>query len=356
MSHPILLPGLRLLWRDDHHLQIGSDPERAVVLELAVPALAQLLALLDGSRTEDGVLREAVRLGIPPAAGAELLASLGRAGLVVGAHTLLPGPLPEPVRRQLGAELAALALQPEQAGPAGPTPAQALRRRAAARVLVNGYGRLAAPIAATLAAAGVGQVVPVVDGRATPADTAVGGLTPADSTRPRAAAAADAVARAAPGARGGLLTPSRATFIVQAGRAQPARLAALVTARLRVPVLHVEVRDGVVVTGPLVPPSGSPCLHCLDLHRTDRDAAWPRLAAQLASGPDTPVTCTVTTALAATAFAAHQVLGWIDGRHPETLGATVEISQPGRARRRTWPPHPRCDCTRPVRRQHQRDG
>ncbi len=143
---------------------------------------------------------------------------------------------------------------------------------------------------------------------------------------------------------------------MQAGQVQPARLAALAAARLQVPVLSIDVRDAVVVTGPLVPPSGSPCLRCLDLHRTDRDAAWPRLAAQLATGPDEPLTCTATTALAAAAFAAHQVLCWIDGRRPETVGATVEISEPGRSRRRSWSPHPRCDCVRLVRRQHQRDG
>jgi hypothetical protein len=354
MSRPALLPGLPLLWRDRHHLQAGTDPERALVLEFPVPALARVLDLLDGSRTEQRLERDAAALGIPATAVTELLASLRAAGLVVGAHTLQPGRLPEPTRRRLTAELAGLALA--RTGTGAPTPAEALRRRAAARVLVRGHSRLATPIAATLAAAGVGHVTPLVDGRTTLADVAVGGLAPADASRPRADAATDAVLRAAPDARVGLLTADRATVIVQAGHAQPARLAALAGARRGVPTLAVEVREGVVVVGPLVPPSGSPCLRCLDLHRADRDAAWPRLAAQLAGAPDADLPCTTTTVLAATAFAAHEVLCCVDGLPPRTLGATVEISAPGVQRRRTWSPHPRCDCVGRGRRHHQRDG
>ncbi len=356
MTRPTLLPGLRLLWRDKHHLQVGTDPERALVLEFPIPAVAQVLELLDGSRSEDKLHRDAAALGIPATATTDLLASLRVVGLVVGAHTLLPQQLPEPARRRLATELAGLALQPARDEADTPTPAQALRRRAAARVLVNGHSRLVVPIAVTLLAAGVGQVVPVLAGQATLADAAVGGLTPADATRSRAQAAVDALSRTVPGARVGALTPDRATFIVQAGQAQPARLAALAAARRRVPTLVVDVRDGVAVVGPLVPPSGSPCLHCLDLHRSDRDPGWPRLAAQLAGGADAALACTVTTALAATAYAAHEVLASLDGRRPETVGATVEISAPGRERRRRWPPHPRCDCARAGRRQHQRDG
>lgn len=48
-----------------------------------------------------------------------------------------------------------------------------------------------------------------------------------------------------------------------------------------VPHLPVRVRDGTGVVGPLVIPGLSSCLTCADLHRTDRDPAWPALAAQL---------------------------------------------------------------------------
>ncbi|GAA1034256.1 hypothetical protein GCM10009557_38430 [Virgisporangium ochraceum] len=101
-----------------------------------------------------------------------------------------------------------------------------------------------------------------------------------------------------------------------------------------------------MLVGPLVPPSGSPCGSCLELHRRDRDSAWPQLAAQIATARDSVEVCGVTTALAGAAYAAEEVLRHIDGRPVRTVGAVVEISGPGTARRRTWPPHPWCDCSR----------
>jgi hypothetical protein len=54
----------------------------------------------------------------------------------------------------------------------------------------------------------------------------------------------------------------------------------------------------------------------------------------------------VATVLAATGFVVAEVLTFLDGGKPETTGATVEITAPGRVRRRTWPPHPECPCGR----------
>ena len=48
-----------------------------------------------------------------------------------------------------------------------------------------------------------------------------------------------------------------------------------------VPHLPVRVRDGAGLVGPLVIPGVTSCLSCADLHRTDRDGAWPAVAAQL---------------------------------------------------------------------------
>jgi hypothetical protein len=328
------------LWRDRHTVQLGTDPRRAVVLEFADPALARVLDLLDGSRTDRAVVREAAALGVPESATEVLLGTLRDCGLTVDSASLMPPGLPEPIRRRLANEVAALALRGEG------TPATAIRRRAAARVLITGYGRLAVPIAAALAEAGVGHVDPAVSGRTRADDAALGGLLPADAERPRATAAAEAVTRVAPAANVRPLRGGTATFVVQVGSYRPASLAALTYARRRVPHLAVEVRDGIAVIGPLVPPTGSPCLNCVDLHRRDRDPAWPVLVAQLSTGPESVAPCAVTTALAATGYAADEVLTYLDGGTPQTLGTTIEIAGPGRERRRPWSPHPHCECAR----------
>lgn len=342
MSRLTLLPGLRRLWRDRHSLQLGVDPRRAVVLDFVDPATARVLDLLDGTRTERVIIRDAAGLGVPAEAAEALLAALTAAGLVVGAHTLLPDDLIEPLRRRLGTEAGALARR----APGGGTPAETLRRRAGAHVLVSGYGRLAAPIAAALAEAGVGHVDPALSGRVVPADSGLGGLLPGDSGRWRSSAAGDAVVRIAPGTDLGPLRETTATFVVHAGTQRPAELTALAYARRRVPHLTLDLRDGIAVIGPLVPPAGSPCLNCIDLHRRDRDPVWPALAAQLSTGGETIEPCSVTTALIAVGYATDEVLTFLDGGVPQTIGATIEIAGPGRERRRTWPAHPKCGCSR----------
>lgn len=340
---PILLPALRRLWRDPHQLQIGTDPGRAVLLELADPRCARVLDLLDGTRTEAAVAREAAELGIPPADTAAMVLALRRAGFVVDQQALCPDGLGEPARRRLDGEALALALRrPRRGGP----PAAALRRRRAAHVLVTGTTQLVVPIAAVLGSAGVGHLDPDVTGLARLADAAPGGLLPADAHRPRGIAAADAVRRAAPETELARLRLSRATFAVLVGFAAPTALTALSYGSRRLAHLAVTIRDGTVVVGPLVRPGRTPCLNCLDLHRLDRDPAWRVLAAQLHTGPERIEPIAATTALAGAAFAAEEVLTHIDGGRPITVGTTVEIAWPGQDRRRRWTHHPRCGCLR----------
>ncbi|MET0898544.1 MAG: cyclodehydratase [Mycobacterium sp.] len=120
----------------------------------------------------------------------------------------------------------------------------------------------------------------------------------------------------------------------------------------RVPHLQVRVRDGVGLIGPLVLPGLTSCLGCADLHRSDRDAAWPAVAAQLR---DTVGAADRATVLATAALALSQidtVLSAIrdsDGagrlRPPATLSATLEFdAATSTIARRHWPRHPLCGC------------
>jgi len=68
--------------------------------------------------------------------------------------------------------------------------------------------------------------------------------------------------------------------------------------------LPVRVRDGTGLVGPLVIPGVTSCLGCADLHRSDRDAAWPAIAAQLR---DTVGVADRATLLATAALALSQV-------------------------------------------------
>jgi hypothetical protein len=330
VNRPILIPGLPRVWRGPRELQLGADPSRAVSIELPDPRAAQILDLLDGTRSERAVLLRAAELGVPLDQAHALLDSLQTAGLVIPAPELLPTGLPHESRRRLISEAAALALATSTRN----TPAGILRRRAECRVVLAGHGRLGAAIAVALAEAGVGAVEADLPGTVTPGELAGGPLCGTDLGRPRRDAIADAVLRAAPGSRSHPVREPVATLVVALNHDGPPDL----------PHLAVTIREGIPVIGPLVPASGGPCLHCLDLHRQDRDAAWPGSTGR--PRPEETQPCTVATLLAATAFATAEVLTHLDGGRPQTLGTAVEIIAPGRTRRRRWPPHPACRCAR----------
>ena len=121
----------------------------------------------------------------------------------------------------------------------------------------------------------------------------------------------------------------------------------------RVPHLPVRVRDGTGLVGPLVIPGLTSCLACADLHRSERDAAWPVLAAQLRHAVTTADRATVlgTAALALTQV--EQVLRALregagtEGPPPEpmTLDTTVEFDVgSGSVVTRRWSRHPACGC------------
>ena len=343
-----LLPNLRQLWRDPRTVQLGTDPMKAVVLEFSDPIVARVLDLLDGSRTEEQVLADAAAvLAVETPDTHAVLNALAAAGLLFDTHTLLPAGLPEPARRRLLPEATALALckkaQSPLAGaggagaarPGGPqptggdtllgSPAEALRRRAAAKILITGVEALVAPIAVTLAGAGIGHVDPTIDGRGRPAELVA------------------TIAAAAPETRVAPIRSGTATLVVLIGPRPPTSSAGRWR---RAAVLTVGVRDGVVLVGPLVRPGTSPCWRCLELHRNDRDPSWPVLAAQLATSRTNVETCALTTAITGAAYTAEEVLSYVDGRPVRTTAAAVEIGRPGEIRRRSWGVHPRCSCRR----------
>jgi hypothetical protein len=93
-------------------------------------------------------------------------------------------------------------------------------------------------------------------------------------------------------------------------------------------------------------------LNSADLHRSDRDAAWPAVAAQLR---DTVGMADRATVLATAAMALSQVnrvIGAVRGcdsapdpKPPPVLSATLEFDvHAGWIVARHWPKHPLCSC------------
>jgi ThiF family len=355
---PLLNPALRALWRDETTLQLGVDAERAVVLAGLAGQQADLLSRLDGTRTTDDLVAAAPGLGLREAAVRELLATLERRGLLVDAgapaHT---GPLPVGERHRLAPDLAAWSVG------TGRIERAVLAVRRASTVVVEGAGRLGAALTGLLAAGAVGQLL-VADGRTVrPADLGPGGHHGPAVGDPRATSAAAAATAAAPSARVTVSSslPSYGRdglrpdlVVLSPDGAVPAAGRCEQLLADGVPHLVATTFERVAVVGPLVLPGRSPCGTCLELHRVDRDPAWPAVAAQLA-GPGAPVNgvrgpaaCDVVLASLAAAMAASAVLAYLDEPSPshELCGALVQVRPPSlRARRRSWTLHPGCGCS-----------
>ncbi len=344
-AHPLLPPGTPLLQPGPDALQVGGVDGADGLLVGADPVtVAGLLRGLDGRRAQRAVLADAGAAGLDPASVGDLLDRLRSIGTLVDleAADLLAADVGPAATARTAAEL------PAARDRAGSTRWRARRR---ASVVVEGATRVGVPVAALLAASGVGRVAVRDDGVVTAGDAVVGGLTAEDEGRPRSSAAADAVRRASPLTDLRPLPPGAVPDLVVLARpwaASDPLVAGLHDAGVAHLVATVRGETGVV--GPLVVPGVTSCLRCADLHRRDADPRWPVLAAQLTAGPVVPSGATLTcwaTALAAV----QQALAYLDGSgSPAALSAVVEVRPPDLVpRARRWPPHPGCGCTGAAR-------
>ena len=340
-AHPLLPPATPLLRRSADTVQVGGvDSGDGVLVHPGSAEVTTLLRGLDGRRPQRAVLADAVSAGFDSAAVAGLLEGLRATGLLVDLEPadLLASDAGPAAAARTATELPAVrGTSPGEAG-------WATRRRAA--VVVEGATRVGVPLAAVLAASGVGRIDVRDRGLVLAGDAVVGGLTAEDEGRPRALAAADAVRRASPLADVRPLADGVPPDLVVLARpwstADP-----LVAAWQRTGTAHLvaAVRGETGIVGPLVVPGRTSCLGCADLHRRDADPSWPALAAQLTAGEIAPSGSTVTSLLTAVT-AAQQVLAYLDGSGaPAALGATVELRPPELVpARRRWPVHPECGC------------
>lgn len=343
---PQLKPALRQVWRDATTLQLGLDPDRAVVISGLDAGAARLVESLDGSRDLPAVLATAAELGVEPVRADILLDLLSRSG-VLDDSSADQGPLRRLARgerERLAPDFAAASVVRGDSNGG----VDVLARRQTMTVAVHGAGRVGASLTSLLAAAGVGCVVVIDECLTLPADVAPGGLRIDDIGARRQDAAARVAKAAAPSVRTSMprshAQPDLAVIAVVEllSPGLPDQLL-----RASVPHLFAMVREGTGVVGPLVLPGRSSCHRCHDLYRCDRDPAWPRIAAQLSDGSGTRVlACDVALATAVAAQAALQVLAFLDGNQtPPSVDGTLEIEQAdGRVRRRSWSSHPACGC------------
>ena len=342
-SQPLLNVGLRRVWRGPETLQLGVEPRHAVVLHGLTRADEVVLELIDGTRDVASVVAAAAERGVDEVAVRRLLHVLSRAGVLDDGLLQVRGN--ERDRQRLAPDALSIGLLDRAAGAA----ARALSARGNSTVAVHGGGRIGATVVALLAAAGVGRVVCVVDGPMRAAD-----LTPAGAAEPdgsaRASALSELMQRRYGGERVVVKSDAAPTLAVVApigGMPAPE-----VVATVRdVPHLFVQVRETTALVGPFVVPGRTACWRCVQIARTDRDACWPALAAQLTGTTPAVEPADVALSSVAASLAVVHALGWLDreaGVHAAavpSLDGVVELDLgDGRLRRRSLRPHPDCGC------------
>jgi hypothetical protein len=353
---PMLNPALAAVWRDEHTLQLGLDPARAVVISGVTPQRAAFMSRLDGTLTRADAVEAATSDGLAPAEARRLLdLLLERGALVDGGSDHRPlAQLSAPERDRLAPDLAAWSLREP---PAPQAAGRTLARRRRAVVAVHGAGRVGAILVGLLAAAGVGQLA-VTDPRPVRGyDVAPGGAGPAALAQPRGEAALAAARVVAPATRSGAgeaRPPDLEVLCPDGPYVEPSRREELVAQA--VPHLLATTYECVGVVGPLVLPGRTACLRCLDLHRVDRDRLWPLVAAQTAqpgrqlAGVAVVAACDVVLATVVAAHAALAALAYLDdpAASQGLAGALLELRPPlGVPRRRSWEAHPSCGCCWP---------
>ena len=330
---PALKSGLLPVWRDRDTLQIGIDPRRAVALT-GMAGVSCVISLLDGSRDRDQVLAAARDRGVPAETADRVLTLLAGGGALDDFPAATLRVLPQPLRARLAGELATVSLA-RQDGDGG---ARTLARRHAAYIHIRGAGRIAATIASILVTAGVGDVSGGIDHEPEqpPPDAKSAAQTAIARTPPRPGRKTGA------GPPRGQALPDLAVLV---GQPDPELSAALMSDRT--PHLVASASEAIGIVGPMVVPGRTACLRCLDLHRTDRDPAWPLILAQLAGRQPIPLACDAPLAAAVAAQTAFQALAFVDSAAaPDAVtNGTLELVLPAwQWRRRTWPPHQRCSC------------
>lgn len=302
-ARPRLLAEAVLLSRGDAEFQVGVDRETALLVRDRGKRLQTVLRALDGSRTWSTVLAQAGAYEVEPAELGRVLQTLAAAGLAE---------IDWPVNRT----------------------------RLVREIRLVGVDVLGSAVGELLLRTGIRLCV--VDG-----SMAVSGLNRAEEFRLRCRELGlgdgidgDPIRVCShwtkPEATEVQLTVVAARGL-EADRVAPADL-------LRRDAPHLVVRPAVggAVIGPLVLPGESSCLHCADLNRRDADPAWPGLLTQL--GRRTATLSPAVVAWAASTAVA-QIMSFLAGGRPETVGATLEIAAPTYAMRwRRYPPHPECGC------------
>jgi hypothetical protein len=311
LEHPQLAPYAPVIQRATDEVQVGIDPDTALVFR--GPGFSTLLNLLDGSIPTSAIQRGGGAAGLTSDQVTGALEALAAAGLL----------------RESGS-----APYTDSTSP---------------RVRLIGAGAVGYQLARLLLASGLGSLYVYDNEPPNLALYSAAGVLPSRAEALRSALA-DVGSIVSSGQRISTLshwskpetTPLDLT-IVATDRPEPDRVITEHLVRNDEPHLVVRCWGNGVSVGPLVVPGRTSCMRCADLSRSDADPLWPVVLRQLSRLQiDTPPTLLAWAA----SVAAAQSLAFLHGELPESAGSTLELNWPHLITRlRRWPAHRNCGCS-----------
>jgi hypothetical protein len=344
-NRPRLKSHAQPLRRGAGSLQLGLSPGAGVVLDGLSDAEIAVAERLDGTLDIPALYAAAAATGVAADRVSALIATLNEHRLLVDAASdrawlcQVDGPQRHPLHPQSTATAIAAAY-----GLAGDG-LDYVARRAAQHVVISGEGDLPAALADLLRAGGVGQVSVGVNALNTVDHELGGNLEPRGrSVNGRLPAALR------PGPTSDVCPPASPDLVVLPVMGAVHADAGEPWLRRGIPHLPVVVQAHRVQVGPLISGRGlGPCLLCMDLHRRDRDAAWPAVLSQLSPtwplSSGAPVTLESSLTALAVGVAAMIVHTCLDGQ-PVPVDVSLELALPWPAAiSRRWFRHPLCQCS-----------
>ncbi|MEO6529975.1 MAG: TOMM precursor leader peptide-binding protein [Specibacter sp.] len=343
-------PGLRMVRRGNHSIQIGLGPGGVILEGLAESDVAFVAAL--GQGIADGeVMVRAAALGVGQARAADICTKISEL-LFSDDELSTQGFRAE---RLLPERPALLSLY---RGPCR----DYLARREHAVVHVVGLGRTGAALAAVLVGAGVGTLLLEDDSAVMATDVSPGSFLLADIGLARSVAVRRHLLR---------LDPSSNAHVVHDGGAGGPSLRYLdlavvvghdvvhapTSARFMGagrPHLLVLLREQDGLVGPLVVPGETACAECVERHRSLADPQWLDVCGQLALSPETATgprhnahlleNAAMAVTLAGTA--AQHALLFLDAVNQPASWSSVLTFHPdnGRWTQQEFSTHPECGC------------
>lgn len=307
ISNPKLAPGVRLYERGNSQVQIGVDPESAIVIDQRV---GQIIGkLLNGAHSISEICVQLESAGHDLHSSENFLNQLIELGLVE------PGPITTTYDHQNPlSEIQRLNLSRETFGDL-----EAIQQRIGCEISIQGAGRLGMTVCLLIASAGFPNI--------TVHDSVIVGesdLTPWGASRIDIGIRRDVVAknliermiRGAASHKNELRYKSnkRIEILLPDQRADFPWISATSTDQFvatDTPHLFATTSAGASFVSSVIHPGKAPCLRCLHLHKCDQDSQWPLIDLQISQNPVID-SASITLILRTAVEVVQKVCSWVD--------------------------------------------